>query len=297
MGGVDVSRRREELAKELAISHCELIKPGSTVELGTIMAMLVELIERLQPPEDTMLIEPTVSSIWARHGLEGQVGVNAVEMQYVEKVKAARHLYIIVQSENPPHYTLVEVHKNEENAPPTIEFRESLQDPPPSPPAMVERILRKLGIVGEDWRCPPRCNSSSQTDPWSCGLWATRYIERSLRERRGEGRSVPASISDMTSRANEFISKIKKAGQEDLERQAKAKAKAKSKAKAKAKAQAEADERARVQVEPVFETLEEALEAAKLCKKCLPTKFGTKGCRACMGEFFEQIRLKAKSKN
>ena len=93
-------------------------------------------------------------------------------------------------------------------------------------------------------------------------------------------------------RTNEFIDKLQKAGKSDLERAAMASAKAEAKAKAKAKAKREADDRARLQIEPVFASLEEALEAAQACKKCLPTKYGTKGCRACMGEFFEQIRQK-----
>ena len=70
---------------------------------------------------------------------------------------------------------------------------------------------------------------------------------------------------------------------------ARGKAKAEGKAEAKKRAQSEATKTPK-QIEPVFANLEEALEAAHSCNKCLPTKAGTKGCRACMGEFFEQIR-------
>ena len=35
---------------------------------------------------------------------------------------------------------------------------------------------------------------------------------------------------------------------------------------------------------------EEAEAGAFLCTKCLPTRTGAKGCRACMGEWFEQVR-------
>ena len=97
----------------------------------------------------------------------------------------------------------------------------------------------------------------------------------------------------MVARTNDFIDKIKAAGKKALEREAGAKAKAEAKAKAKAEAKAKLEAKPRKQVEPVFLTLEEALEAAKACKKCLATKFGTKGCRACMGEWFEQIRIKS----
>jgi hypothetical protein len=40
------------------------------------------------------------------------------------------------------------------------------------------------------------------------------------------------------------------------------------------------------------ETFDHALAAGHLCTKCIGTKAGTKGCRACMGEWFEQIRKK-----
>ena len=36
----------------------------------------------------------------------------------------------------------------------------------------------------------------------------------------------------------------------------------------------------------------EALAAGLECKKCIATKKGTKGCRTCMGEWFEHIRMR-----
>ena len=144
---------------------------------------------------------------------------------------------------------------------------------------LVSRILRKLQLIGEADECPPRCNEMFQEDGWTCGLWTARWVERSLRELRGEGRLRPASIKDAMVRGNEFIKKIKDAG-------------IKPKAKAKPEAKAPAKPKVYKSVEPVFETLEQALKAALTCTKCLPTKHGTKGCRACMGECFEQIRQK-----
>ena len=85
----------------------------------------------------------------------------------------------------------------------------------------------------------------------------------------------------MMVRANEFISKVKQAGIKPL-------------AKAKPEAKAEVKAKIYKHIEPKFETLEQALEAAKSCKTCLPTKHFTKGCRACMGELFEEFRLRAK---
>ena len=219
------------------------------IKFSNMSRVLDEITTRANcDDEDTILVGPTVSDIWARTGFEAREG-HVEERAFIEKVKAARHLYIIVQSEAPPHYTLVEVHKSEDEFEPhVIEFRESLPHPPETPPRQVEKILRAMGLVGEDWRCPPRCNENTQKDDWSCGLWATRYIERSLRERRGEGRLPPVSIGDCAKRVNEFINKIQVAGKDDLEQQAKKQAKARAKTQAKAKAQAEKDEVARKQV-------------------------------------------------
>ena len=64
------------------------------------------------------------------------------------------------------------------------------------------------------------------------------------------------------------------------------------KAKAKARLRASATKLLAEIIEPVFDTLEEALEAGQKCKKCIATKRGAKGCRTCMGEWFEHIRLR-----
>jgi len=118
------------------------------------------------------------------------------------------------------------------------------------------------------------------TDDWSCGLWCARRVERSLRGLRGEAARPPSDFRAATRRANDFIERLKGA-----RGPASGEAKAKAKAKAKATAQVE-----RVQIEPTFGALDEALEAAWACTKCLPTKNMTNGCRACMGEWFEEIR-------
>ena len=39
-------------------------------------------------------------------------------------------------------------------------------------------------------------------------------------------------------------------------------------------------------------TLEDALDAAQSCTKCRPRKDGMKGCKECMGEFFDAIRAR-----
>ena len=105
-------------------------------------------------------------------------------------------------------------------------------------------------------------------------MWASRWVERQLRENKGEDRLIPTSLTEMRIRANEFISKIK-----DSRKEAPVEAKGDK-----------APTKSYPTHEPVHETLEEALFAASVCSKCLPTKAGTKGCRACVGEFFETIR-------
>ena len=81
-------------------------------------------------------------------------------------------------------------------------------------------------------------------------------------------------------RANQFIMALKHEAAKEAEEKAAPKAKAKASIKP------------RTDIEPKWDTLEQALAAAQDCKKCMPTLKGTKGCRACMGEFFEMIRQK-----
>ena len=93
-------------------------------------------------------------------------------------------------------------------------------------------------------------------------------------------------------RVNIFIEKLQAARAERDEKDEREKAKAD---KAKVDQDKSIFEILAKNPEPVFETFEQAQEAAKNCRKCLPTKTGQRGCRACMGEWFEHIRKKANS--
>ena len=104
-----------------------------------------------------------------------------------------------------------------------------------------------------------------------------RWIERKLREITGEPRHKPMSLKELCIRSKLSIEKIRSA-------QTKPVAEAAPKPVAKAKAYKN--------VEPVFDSLDLALQAGLACTKCIVTKQGTKGCRACMGEVFEDIRMK-----
>jgi len=157
-----------------------------------------------------------------------------------------------------------------------IEFKDSLAGGAATSRQAARILLRNLKLAEE---CPAPSNRAHQSDDWSCGIWVARWIERQLREVFDEPRLKPPSVSDCIARGNESIVKI--SGQV-------AKAKAKGKAETKSKAELKIFKN----VEPVHESFEAALKAGLECSKCLPTKKGTKGCRACMGEHFEELRQK-----
>ena len=107
----------------------------------------------------------------------------------------------------------------------------------------------------------------------------------------------PVTIGEQVTRINQFIEKIRDARKQKDEKAVAETKKSEAKAKSEAKRESKASEILRVQVEPVLATLEEALEVAKACVKCYATKVGTKGCRTCMGEWFEHIRQRRRSRS
>ena len=170
--------RRTELAKEHAITLVESIERGKTLELGTVHTLMGEVVERVGEPPGVLLVEPTISWIWGRPDGDGAdvptQGASAeAARRWVTRVEQATHLFIVVQSEHPAHYTLLEVRKKDEGI--TIEFRDALAQPPESAREAATRILRFLCFIGPDEHCPPRCNKMHQLDGWSCGIWVTRF--------------------------------------------------------------------------------------------------------------------------
>ena len=184
-------------------------------------------------------------------------------------------------SEGPRHYTLLDVENGAEGEPPSVVFKDSLKGGASPARAAATRLLRQLGYAGPTDEAPAPSNEAWQTDGWSCGLWCTIWLERALRERRGEARTPPPSLAEQERRGNDFISRIRDAVPPT------------PRAKAKAKAPRKGADGTGEDKEPKFETLEEALRTGLKCSKCLATQQGTKGCRGCMGEWFEHIRLKA----
>ncbi len=187
----------------------------------------------------------------------------------------------VLWSEPPRHYTFLDVEHGATGEPPRIVFKDSLKFASSPARAAATSLLRRLGHIGPHEEAPAPSNEAWQTDGWSCGLWCARWLERALRERRGEARSPPPSLAEQQWRGNDFISKIRDAVPPT------------PRAKAKTKAPRKGADDTGENKEPKFETLEEALRAGLKCSKCLATQQGTKGCRGCMGEWFEHIRLKA----
>ena len=184
------------------------------------------------------------------------------------------------------HYTYLKVTKNATE----IEYKDALPEASSACKKGAQAVLRSLGIL--DKELPDRSNKDLQADMWSCGLHVVKWMETELRSRRGEPKIPPTSITDITKRTNLFIHKIKvsmnEAGYTDKYKlEAKAKADAARAAK-KAEADAKAANKAK---EPEFATLDEALSAGLECTSCYVTKWGTKGCRRCMGKWFEEIRV------
>ena len=269
--------RQYQVARELAITTCEFIETGNTLELGTVHALMGEIGERVDIPDGVLLIEPTVAVAWAR----GDQDVPSTEMQeeqqkFDERVARAEHLLIAVHSEGPQHYSFLKVSKKGQEV--NIEYRDSLKIPSENAKEAATKILRKLGAIDSTEECPPPSNKMFQVDGWSCGLWVTRWVERALRELSGEGRSRPLSITDACARGNDWIVKIKNASILVQHKDA-------PEPNTKTKSLKDAPE-------PKHKSLKDAQKAAKQCKKCVTTSNGSKGCRACMGEFFEQIRQK-----
>ena len=124
-------------------------------------------------------------------------------------------------------------------------------------------------------------------------MWTTRYLEQALREARNEGRTPPASLKFQRDRANKFIASLKAARDTREDKVARDAKRAEDENKKKGLAKARSAQLLREKLEPVHETFDEAQKAASSCSKCLPTQHGTKGCRQCMGKWFEEIRQRA----
>jgi hypothetical protein len=243
------------------------------IEQSTVAAILTEMEMRLDPKE-TRIVKPSITTPWTLHEIDYDAGGETAMTKL--QLQTTKHVFYLLWSDGPRHYTYLYV-RSIEGEPRHIEFKDSC--PNDAARLAATKLLRNLELIGIEEQAPAPSNTLRQTDCWSCGLWASRWVERQIRDNSGESRLPPLSIGEMTSRANEFISKIKQASGPE----------AGEKKRGKGKLEIE---KARSTHEPDFKTFEEAEAGAFLCSKCLPTRNGTKGCRSCMGEWFEQVRLR-----
>jgi len=155
-------------------------------------------------------------------------------------------------------------------------YKDSASGAAPANQAWAKQILLNIGLENLVDEVKPS-NKVFQKDSWSCGLWVLKWIEMDLRARRQEP-PIAMSVETIVKRLNGFIQKLKE------------KAVKVPKAPPAPVPPAVPD----VLPDPVgdkFKTIDEAMDAAHKCKKCLPTQRGTKGCTTCMGRWFEEIRL------
>ena len=240
----------------------------------TVEAALKEIELRMKPPEDTVIVPPSMAKVLQRTSIEN-LGATDQEQAWAARLTNASHLYVVLHWSE--HFVLVEAHRGAANW--TIEYRDSSKHPREEHKKAAKEILENLTIHDE---VPSRANKRMQEGGWERGIFAARWVERSMRELRGEGREIPLADKAWFTRANQFVMMVKNEKTKEDEEKAAPKAKAKAKASSKP----------RSDIEPKWASLEQALAAAHECKKCMPTLKGTKGCRACMGEWFEHIRQK-----
>ena len=165
-------------------------------------------------------------------------------------------------------------------------YKDSISPPVAANAEAASNLLRNCGFLAGDALAPQPGNRDLQQDGWSSGLQVVKWIELDLRGRRGEPRLPDPTVDDLRKRTNAFIAKIKGAAAKSNDR------KQEMKPDTAPTGEGGAAEALSV-MEPKWDNLEDALEAAQDCQRCVATRFATKGCRACMGDFFEEIRLKA----
>ena len=247
--------------------NLELIVHGTTLEHSTVAAVLTEIELRFDSKE-TKIVIPSIATPWGNDEAVYEDGGGEVGV-FKAIVGSTKHVFLVLWSSPPAHFTYLYV-RNVEGQPRHIEFKDSL--PGEAARIVATKTLRNLGLIENHAEAPVPCNTCVQADGWSCGLWASRWVERQMRENRGEARLPPPSLAEMRNRANEFMCKIKDVKKVPVEKKP------------------EAASKHYETHEPVHASFENAQVAATACSKCLPTKAGTKGCRACMGDYFELIR-------
>ena len=283
------AKRADVISKLQADKHpdnLEAVLPGKPIEHMTIKAALYELEYRFQDA-NVVMVHPDVTASLGQSGpLPEDAGGEMAA--FIRSIKTAACTYFTIWAEN--HYTYLKVERSEIPGSPAHGYQFTYMDS--NHPTIVptqeaaSNVLRNLGFLAVDAVAPKPSNCTFQSDGWSCGLHVIKWIEIDLRSRRGEPRLPDPSIEDLKKRTNYFIAKIKGYVQQGMRPHTAPTGKGDAAAAS-----------SRDVIEPKFDKFEDALDAAQSCQRCIATSYGTKGCRLCMGDFFECIRMKASGLN
>ena len=128
-------------------------------------------------------------------------------MQWCERLSAASRVLVLLHSELPRHYTLLE-RKRVAEGEYQYKFWDSLNPPAETALARAQAFMDCL-----QWGAVPTtaCNHRFQPDAWSCGFFSLHFLEEQVREHLQEPTvRSPVSLSRMITRINQFIVKVQR---------------------------------------------------------------------------------------
>jgi hypothetical protein len=267
---------------------------GTLTEINSLEASLLDL--RLRVPVDSSH-QAQVALVMAmcRTLLPDDTEASLTELLQPTKDTLARVLNFWMPVHAPSHFTVLHGTRASLEDQWSLVHFDSLEGRHERTKLAVQRLVARLGLLEEgslieDLSLPAL---PVQTDGWSCGLHAQRYIEVT---RRIAAKEIPQPIQPITvvrDFANQLILKVRafckyerSVGVPGAKPGAAAKGKAKPKPKPAAKPVSKAP----------LASFEDALAAAMHCTKCrVRTRgpmLGTKGCKHCMGQFFADVQVK-----
>ena len=250
--------------------------PDQAMSEGTsIHAAQLELRLRL-PCDGLHQLPPAAVEVVSWPAFDARALSPGDQKEYSENLqKLSQALLVLapVHTENPQHWTLLSARRQSRDQPWQLQYEDSLPAQTDVGYQAATRVARRLCLLPEGQDLP-KSLPGDQKDGWSCGLFVLQKSEIQIRRFRGELPSVPPSIPQIRQRVNVWIQKLHEAVQP----------------KFPPKAPANARKR------PPPATFDEALARGIECTKCRPSKLQpVKGCSACMGDWFEEIRQRTKA--
>jgi hypothetical protein len=271
----------------------ETCQQGQHMEATTLHAGILELQHRMPCPDITIM-SPALSLILARPPDPTASAVDQENLAMTLSLVATSKLVLVpVFAHGPDHYTLLVAKKMAIDIPWEVKYRDSLPAQTATCYAAAAAIVQRLGLLPPGSVVAPS-EPGLQRDGWSCGSWVLSMMDQELRHFRTELPTPPPTIGQVRSRLNEFISKLYQvlpqgppaADTSTLALTAMVPASA---GQPSPETSAGPESAVRSALEP--RTFEEALERGRQCTKCRQSvREPVKGCRACMGHWFEQIR-------